>query len=217
MGSPRRRAQFLAGRALLRHALDRTLGAPARHWELVAAPGGKPVLAHPGPSWDFSISHSGALVLCAVATRGCVGVDIERVSRRRTPWATFARQVLHPMEMRELDGLDDQLRWRGLYRAWTLKEALAKAMGLGLALCFRDVAIAKNEPSLLALPHASGMRAADWQLSLFSPSPDHMAALAWNPNLHLADVRLGTTGAQPIGTHPGRPRKPSAQRAAYPL
>ena len=189
MGSPRRRTEFLSGRALLRQALEQTVGEPGRNWEVGVSPGGKPVLLTSPYSTrvDFSISHSGGMVFCAVATKGSLGADIEQFTPRRAAWAEFARQVLHPIETHELAGLDEPLRWQGLYRAWTLKEAVAKAMGLGLALPFPEIAIAKNEPSLLALPDAVGMRLSDWQLFSFQPAPEYFAAVAWHPTLRFAD------------------------------
>ena len=195
MGSSRRRTEFLSGRALLRRALLE-VGVPDGNWEVGASRGGKPVLvaapASPfhSPLPDFSISHGAGMVVCAVAAKGCVGMDIERISPRRATWAEFARRVLHPVEERALANLDETLRWQGLYRAWTLKEAIGKALGLGLALPFREVAIAKDDASLLALPDVIGMEPSDWRLFSFQPEPGYLAATAWHPTLRLPDVQL---------------------------
>ncbi len=83
---------------------------------------GKPRLPG-GP--EFSISHGGGLVACAVAAAGCVGVDLEPAGAVRQ---AVARRVLGAAERARLE--------RGeldATAAWVMKEAVVKAAGRGMA------------------------------------------------------------------------------------
>jgi 4'-phosphopantetheinyl transferase len=122
---PRRRAEYLAGRALLRFALQSSTGRPARSHRLRAALTGKPECVD-GPA--VSVSHNGRFAACAVAPRGEIGIDIQLPSpKRRT--ADIARAYFTASE-------NDWLRGRpgdAFYMLWVLKEAYLKATGAGLA------------------------------------------------------------------------------------
>jgi 4'-phosphopantetheinyl transferase len=125
-GSRRRRAQFAVGRWLLQHAAARTFGAG---WELRTI-GHGPQIVSPRAS-AVSISHSGDMVLCAAGRVAALGVDVERIRERREP-SMLAAAVLHPAERSGLAALPASQRWTRFYRAWTCKEAIAKALGVGV-------------------------------------------------------------------------------------
>ncbi len=90
-------------------------------------PGGRPV-----PAVHLSASHAGGLVVVAVTGAGPVGVDVERVGA--ATFDEFPRTVLTSREQRALTVVPetDQARW--CTRLWTRKEALLKALGLGLTV-----------------------------------------------------------------------------------
>jgi 4'-phosphopantetheinyl transferase len=122
--SSERRAQFLAGRALARHALTRATGSRARSHRLLGARGEKPACAGGPP---FSVAHSGHLVVCALARRGAVGVDVEQPrSSRRT--AAIAEHYFSAAEKAWLSAGPPER----FYMLWVLKEAYLKATGTGL-------------------------------------------------------------------------------------
>jgi len=121
----RRRGEYLAGRALLRHALARYMGRDAASLTIRVTPDGKPECVD-GPA--VSVSHSGDLVVCAVAERGAVGIDVE-TGPRRAPVAAIADRYFTPAEAHWLSS-DPERRFRML---WVLKEAYLKALGVGLA------------------------------------------------------------------------------------
>jgi len=136
---PRRRAQFAAGRVLLRHAIERTFGAASEAWQIETLDAGGVRLARGDFFAPASISHCRRLVACAIAAEGCVGIDIEQPRPRATPWRSLAGAVLHPAELEACEALDEPDRWLVLYRHWTFKEAMSKALGLGLRLGFERV------------------------------------------------------------------------------
>jgi phosphopantetheinyl transferase len=110
----------LAGIALLELSL-RALGATFDPLALTFPRHGKPFLPD-GP--DFSISHASGFVACAVATRGRVGVDLERAGSVR---AATARRVLGAAE-------HDPLPSSALTPTdvWVMKEAVVKLVGRGI-------------------------------------------------------------------------------------
>jgi len=122
---PRRRTEYLLGRALLRHALERVTGRAAASFRIRVLPDGKPECVG-GPA--ISLSHSGELAICAVAEHGAVGVDVE-TRRPRTELGVIAERYFTPAEARWI-AADPDARFRML---WVLKEAYLKALGSGLA------------------------------------------------------------------------------------
>jgi hypothetical protein len=105
----------------LREVLGSMLNCPAEAVELIIGARGKPALRASGtPPLFFNMSRSDHFVLIAVG--GCeLGVDIERIVPR----------VLHR------DGLGDDLDPIERLRRWTRREAVAKAIGIGLTARFR--------------------------------------------------------------------------------
>ena len=78
---------------------------------------------------DFNISHSGSRVICGWSHRGRIGVDVE-LHRPELRLADF-QALLSADELLELNMAADPAR--ELIRIWTLKEAVAKAEGSGIA------------------------------------------------------------------------------------
>jgi 4'-phosphopantetheinyl transferase len=177
MGSLRRRAQFAAGRWLLHHAGTFVLGRNARY--RVQLTEERPFLAIEGAKAPMaaSLSHSGDRVLCALAPSGLVGVDVERI-RARKRWDELASFALHPAERERLDGLEGEARWQGFYRVWTLKEAMAKALGVGLALPFNRIAFSADN-RIDSAPGGREFARGAWHFYTLALGADYAAAAAW--------------------------------------
>jgi 4'-phosphopantetheinyl transferase len=124
------RRRSLLGRAMLRRLLVQATGIPSPGWKFAAEPSGRPIVYNAScdriPS--ISLSHSGGWVAVAVSDAGAVGIDIE-VHRPRRNFNGIAAAAFGPQEqcLVAADGAP------GFYRIWTLKEAMAKASGEGLA------------------------------------------------------------------------------------
>jgi 4'-phosphopantetheinyl transferase len=148
----RDRLSFASAHALLRHALDRVAGAP-QPWRFEVGEFGKPRLDPPLDDIRFNLSHASELVAVAV-TRGCdLGVDVEDALRDPDE-ATFSNLVLAPEELAELDGRAD--RSERLFRIWVAKEAIVKAIGLGLSLPVKQIMLHGDIPRLIAIPEIYG-------------------------------------------------------------
>lgn len=177
---PRRRAQFTAGRVLLRHAIEQTFGADANAWRIETLHAGGVRLVSETSTAAASISHSGELAACAIALTGGIGIDIERVRPRRTPWRCLAEAVLHPDELHGLEALDEHCRWMRLLRIWVFKEALAKSLGLGLGLGFDQVRFTPDFRSVEVEGSARSLFKG-FAFAEVDCGEDVVGAVAWSP------------------------------------
>ena len=152
---PEHRERFIAGRGLLRELLGRILGRPAAGLRFTQVPHGKPRLAGEDATagLHFNLSHSGDRVLYAVARRE-VGVDLEGLERNVT-YAGVAERVCTPREWTAFQALPTEQVCEAFFVCWTRKEAIAKALGAGLAsglrtleVCFREDAGPDGRASL---------------------------------------------------------------------
>lgn len=81
---------------------------------------------------DFNVSHSGAHALIAWSETVRVGVDIETISPG-LDWQALGRSVFAPADRAAVHALPSAERLSAFYRVWTAKEALLKALGVGIA------------------------------------------------------------------------------------
>jgi 4'-phosphopantetheinyl transferase len=95
---------------------------------------GKPRLDDGGSSgYQFTLSHAGGWTIVAVTTGVAVGVDLEPLRPVRDALA-IARRFFPPSDHDLLAALPAEPRAAAFLVSWTLKEALAKADGRGIAL-----------------------------------------------------------------------------------
>lgn len=77
----------------------------------------------------ISLSHSRGWIACAATEVGPIGIDIEHPRPRRDLHG-IAASAFGPQEQARVTAAGDH----AFYRIWTLREAIAKACGRGLAL-----------------------------------------------------------------------------------
>ncbi len=130
---PEHRDHFIAGRGLLRELLGAYLNRPAVALRFAHGPRGKPMLAgeEAGAGLYFNLAHSGGRALYAVAHRE-VGVDLECLDRVVSD-AAVAERVCTPREWAAFQALPAERLREAFFSCWTRKEAIAKALGGGLA------------------------------------------------------------------------------------
>ena len=114
---------------LLRALAARALGYRPEAIDVQQPEGRPPVVARPaGSGLYLSKAARGAVAAASVATSP-IGVDVEGVDADgEIPW-----NVLHPAEAAMLQALGGLDRSRAFARLWSLKEAYAKAAGVGLS------------------------------------------------------------------------------------
>ena len=135
---PRRR--FALCRAALRAVLCDRLGCDNEQLTFGAYEFGKPVAILHGEvaPVSFNVSHSGSHGLIALAPDGRLGVDVEERGERKGLDGLIAA-ALTPVEQAELAAADERQKLHGFLRAWTLKEAVIKAVGLGISMSMADL------------------------------------------------------------------------------
>ncbi|SEN39779.1 4'-phosphopantetheinyl transferase family protein [Lihuaxuella thermophila] len=111
---------------------------------------GKPRLLETSPeSIEISVSHSGQLVVIALARSVPIGIDVEEI-RRDVPVDQLALDILSPLEQREFALLPEAEKQEAFYVYWTRKEAVLKALGLGLSVPLKQVSVTgRNQPPRL--------------------------------------------------------------------
>jgi 4'-phosphopantetheinyl transferase len=170
-GGPRER--FVAGRAAVRRLLGERLGVPPGEVPLRSGAGGKPELDTAGaPPLHFSVSHSGTMVLVAIAP-GPVGVDLEGPRQLRHALEVAARTFARS-ELELLVRLPSGARPRRFLEIWTAKEAVLKASGEGLP-GLSGVEVTPGSDGTL---RTAGTGDARWAVRTFEPAPGYVAAVA---------------------------------------
>lgn len=131
------RRRFRIRRAALRLVLAHVTGRPAASLMFSTLFHGKP-LVEDGP--EFNASNSGPMLLIVVGTHVPLGADIEVLSdlddMDKLSSAYFSPSEQNALSM--LEGLD---RRRGFFQIWTRKEAVLKAVGLGLNMDLRSISV----------------------------------------------------------------------------
>jgi 4'-phosphopantetheinyl transferase len=100
---------------------------------LRAGPYGKPMLVWPAENISFNLSHTGDLMLLAIAGNGRVGVDAEIICPG-IEVADLSRRFFAPVEADEILGLPPEAQLAAFFACWTRKEAFVKALGAGLSV-----------------------------------------------------------------------------------
>jgi len=145
-----RRERAVAAQGTLRRILGAYLGQKPAGLSFRRGPHGKPAV---DGELEFNLSHSRNTALLAVSVGREVGVDLE-YQRPLDTAGRLARRFFTEAEAATLDALPLSTRQQSFYRAWTRKEALLKAMGLGIAGRLRSVEVAVDgaeRPSWRAL------------------------------------------------------------------
>lgn len=175
------RRRHVVGRGLLRLLLGRCLGAAPDRLQFDYSAHGKPSLAVASAKMplQFNVSHSGELVLIALARGRVVGVDVERI-RTDMEVKGIAERFFSPGERTALAALDASVQHDAFFACWTRKEAYIKARGEGLSLPLDqfDVSLAPGQPARLLETRPDPAEARRWVLRELDVGAEHKAALA---------------------------------------
>src|SRR5262249_21177016 len=122
--------RYLVGRGSLRLLLGRYLDLPAHELRFHYTRFGKPHLAADvvQRSLQFNVSHSGELLLIAIAAGRSLGVDVEQI-RADIAVGAIASHFFSTNEQAALGKLATALQVDGFFNCWTRKEAYIKAKG----------------------------------------------------------------------------------------
>jgi 4'-phosphopantetheinyl transferase len=186
---PHVRRRILATRGWVRWALGLATGSDPHRLVFRIGLRGKPFLDQ-GPS--FNLAHTGDHLVLALAAGGRLGVDAEE-PRPLPDLEALARRVFTAGEQDELGALPPgPERVAAFLRGWTRKEALLKAMGVGLAFPPRRFSVdllasegqllrwIDRDPDLEAGERNSGSRTWFLMDAGIAAPPGGAAAVAWD-------------------------------------
>ncbi|SOY66755.1 4'-phosphopantetheinyl transferase [Cupriavidus taiwanensis] len=185
------RRRFTGARVALRTVLAQWLDCAPSTLRLRTGSHGKPYVEAAGAP-AFNVAHAGDYAWIALAEAGEVGVDIERIDPAlgQAEMHEIAAHCLTPRERAWLALLPAHARPRAFFTLWTAKEALLKALGLGIADHLRHVSVMADGPggacrlAVLREPgQLAGHAAALARMQLYRVAgPDgYAAAMAWVP------------------------------------
>lgn len=168
---------YAAAHELLRRTLSRDDPRTPDRWRFDKDLRGKPFLVEPGACRSsFSLSHTRGMVACAVTQDADVGVDVECIDRGVDP-AEIASRFFAPAEAAHLQTLDEEARRGRFFELWTLKEALVKALGIGMAAALNQLVFTVS-PAGIRLDAPADIDAGAWVFGLHAPGPRYRLAAA---------------------------------------
>jgi 4'-phosphopantetheinyl transferase len=176
-----------AGRNPLRRLLAGYLDTVADDVVLTDATHGRPELGGTnGGRLRFNWSHSGDRALVAIARSVQPGIDLEHCARRGgRDVLALAHRFFAPQEAQALAALTAEERPSAFLQLWTVKEAVLKAQGRGLAYGLHRVVV-DLRASGPALVHFDDEPTTPWHVQALSPDPAWVAAVAWcGPSMHV--------------------------------
>jgi len=102
---------------------------------------GKPFVFNSGcEGYRFNISHSNEYLFVGLAQNVDIGVDVEKINMERKH-SLLAESVFSPEEMALYNGYNEQDRLFSFYKAWVQKEAISKAVGVGISIGFNKFSV----------------------------------------------------------------------------
>jgi 4'-phosphopantetheinyl transferase len=157
---PKRQKEWLLGRwaaKALAHSLPAYQDTPLDQLEILNTPEGAPFLQVPGQAARpdcLTISHSGHLALCALAPGPGlrVGADLEKIEPRTE---TFILDYFTPAECQLVQASPAETRPVLVTLIWSAKEAMLKALGVGLRWDTRMVEV-RTVDNILQTGHGYG-------------------------------------------------------------
>ncbi|MEU8893799.1 4'-phosphopantetheinyl transferase superfamily protein [Streptomyces sp. NPDC048442] len=195
----RDRRQYLVAHCLVRRVLALETGTPESEATIWRTSRGRPFLrplpaGSPAdvPGLDFNLSHSRGYNVVASARGRRVGVDVECLDRSAARGFGPIVESFAPEERAYLATLEaGGERDRATLRLWTLKEAYAKARGLGLGLPFDSFAFElDDEQGVLGFRPPADDTADRWTFAELRPRPKVLVSLAVDRSESTAPRRL---------------------------
>ncbi|HEX3135814.1 MAG TPA: 4'-phosphopantetheinyl transferase superfamily protein [Planctomycetota bacterium] len=144
--TPELQSTYLAAHTALRQVLGWYLARDPATLRFTIDAHGKPRLDD--SAVRFNLSHASAAALVAVGTADHLGVDLEYLDRLRDG-EQLAERMLAPVELVAFHALPAAERDVALLRTWTRKEAVLKALGVGLPGGMEHVVIAQQPLRLM--------------------------------------------------------------------
>ena len=176
------RRRFTIARAVQRLVLARYTAIPAQDLIFDQNQYGKPCLANM-PELQFNLSHSGETALLAIGKDYAMGIDLEYFAAR--PFEGIGSHMFSPSENHALKNAPDMLKPLVFFHIWAQKEALIKAVGMGLSYPTREFDVPAMPPVNQTV--FDGLHNTIWNMLSFQPQTTCCAALCYHPEI--SDIR----------------------------
>lgn len=201
---PSAKDQYLVARALSRSLLANVHGCTTGALRFGKSAYGRPYVALPqvAGAAHFNLAHTDGLVVMALASSAEIGVDVEHVERA-WDWASLSSSCFHPHERTQVLERDASHSCEAFFQTWTLKEAYAKARGLGLQLPLNSYAFHLGGHGIgLTCEPPCGDDPQGWFFHSFKPSARYRVAVAVRGKRASSALRVHhiRAGAQLVGS-----------------
>lgn len=175
--------RFAATRSALRRLLADAVKADPGRLRFELSDAGKPRLAGRADV-SFNVSHAGEYALIALSHKRDVGIDVEAVNAA-IDWRELAPLVCTVAERRVLDSELPARQAERFFRCWTAKEALLKALGVGITEGLQALTVDLTDntgPSPQVVVDASAFEAVRaLQYRWLNDVPGYVGCLAYGP------------------------------------
>lgn len=170
-------ARWQASRSALRLLLGDALGADARLLRITQDEKSRPHLVD-YPDTPFSLTHSDAVALIALGGSSPLGIDVERL-REIPDRAAIADRCFTPRERQAPEPANaDVLESSAAFlRQWTRKEALLKALGLGVQ-AIQQIEVQAGSGAARVTSRGPSDRDPNWKVLDLTPVAGYVGAVA---------------------------------------
>jgi 4'-phosphopantetheinyl transferase len=189
ISDPDLRVGHALGRALVRLIAAEASGHDPCELTFDVSDGGKPALQEL-PDLGFSVSHSGRVVAVATCEGIPVGIDVEQPRAIVPQPRRLAQRTFAGSEVAALMPLPDEPFDERFSEAWTIKEAVGKALGVGVVPALSGVVLDCGSVPLRLVRVDGGPPVESWTLhQLTAPGGCEKLAVALPaPGVALAAV-----------------------------
>lgn len=166
-------------RTLLSYYTDGAAYVAPSDWQFKKGHKGKPEIVCPPLPLKFNLSHTDGLIVCAVALRVDLGVDVEFI-HRKTRFLNIAKHKFAPTEIANLESTPERYQRSRFFDYWTLKESYIKAIGLGLSVPLDDFYFDIKDYEDIDIHFTGSLndKTENWQSWLTDASDQHRLALS---------------------------------------
>jgi 4'-phosphopantetheinyl transferase len=176
---------FVVRRGLLRKILGDCLSTDPKKLVFIYGDHGKPEITNTfgNANVHFNQSHSGNLTLFALTLDQRIGVDIEFI-HEVPELDQIAEIILSEYEYSIFKKLSPKDKKEAFFYYWTRKEAITKAIGIGLSHPPNSftTSIAPGKPASLITLKMNKNEESSWLLQSLDLDPDYAAAIAVEDN-----------------------------------
>lgn len=172
------RRNFLFGRVLAKGLVGRQVGCAPGDVRIECNTKGKPLVAAPtsARALAVSISHTEGLVAVAVGGASRLGIDVEKIDRP-SQHLPFSDRILAGHELRDVLAHSPAERVGRFLQYWTLKEAWAKSVGVGLGVRLCEIVFDLSSPTAAAAALSPSRVSEHWHATLVCIGVTHLLAV----------------------------------------